>query len=174
LAINIDVKKSFAHEIEFLVPELSKSIEDIQFPLNYEFRKDPTFDGKGSSYSLRYELSKTFTEKSRRLGLNLGIGVNPYYVFLEYIPNVETTYYLSTKLYGLVLNVIPRIKYRISNRVYIDLNMPVRIYDYRTEKIRIKNPAIPISQQTFKRSENIFFESVYTIRLGVMYKFGRQ
>ena len=40
LAVDIHTKKGFVHEIEFFIPEISKSLDDIQYPMNYEFRKD--------------------------------------------------------------------------------------------------------------------------------------
>lgn len=174
LAIDIGTKKGYTHEIEFLIPELSKSYKDIQYPMNYEFRKEnSSFDGEISSYSLRYELSKTLTNKDKKLGFHLGAGINPYYVLVEYIPNVQNTYYSSTKVYGFALNLVPRIKYKISSRFFIDLNVPLKVYDLRAEKYRVKNPAIPINQQTKIDYSNTFFESVYTFRLGLMYRLSR-
>lgn len=170
LAIDIDTKNNFTHEIEFLIPEISKSTDDIQFPMSYEFIKDITFDGKASSYSLRYELSKTLTRASGRFAFNLGLGVNPYYVHIEYIPNVETAFYASTKLYGLALNMTPRIKYKLSERFSMDLNIPLKIYDFRGERNMVNNPAIPIRQQITNRFNNIFLENAYTIRLGLTYR----
>jgi len=173
MAVDIETKKGYTHELEFLIPEISKSLDDVQFPLNYEFRKDQTFDGYADSFSLRYELSKTLTNKARRFAFLLGVGINPYYVHIEYEPNVETTYYWSTKLYGFALNVTPRIKYKLSQRFSIDLNVPLKIYDLRGERNRVKNPAIPIRQQTFNDNNSIFFENVYTLRFGLMYKLNK-
>ncbi|WP_276371501.1 hypothetical protein [Chryseolinea sp. H1M3-3] len=174
LAVDIDTKKGYTHEIEFLIPEVSKSYDNIQYPMNYELKKEmPDFEGQASSYSLRYELSKTLTNKANRLGFNLGIGINPYYVLVEYIPNVETRYYSSTKLYGFVLNMVPRIKYNLSQRFIIDLNVPLKIYDLQAVKSRIKNPLIPIHQQTTINYSNSFFESAYTFRIGLMYKLNK-
>ncbi|HEX6890859.1 MAG TPA: hypothetical protein VF141_09200, partial [Chryseolinea sp.] len=88
-------------------------------------------------------------------------------------PNVETTYYWSTELYGFVLNFTPRVNYNISRRFNVDLNVPLKIYDLRGEKNEVNNPAIPIRQQTTNDVDHIFFESAYTIRLGLEYKFAR-
>lgn len=170
LAVDIETKKGYTHEIEFLIPEISKSLDHVQFPLNYEFRKGTTFKATASSYSLRYELSKTLTNKAKRFALLLGVAINPYYVFEEYAPNTETTYYVSTKLYGSAMNITTRIKYKLSQRFSIDLNIPLKIYDLRAERTRVKNPNFPIHQQTWTNYSNIFFESAYTIRLGLMYK----
>ena len=172
-AVDIDTKKGYTHEIEFLIPEISKPLENIQYPLKYEFRKDETFDGEASSYSFRYEVSKTLTNKAKRFSFLLGAGINPYYVHIEYEPNVETTYYSSTQLYGFALNVTPRIRYKVSQRFSVDLNVPLKIYDLRGEKNKTENPAIPIRQQTTNEYSNIFFENAYTIRLGLMYKLNK-
>ena len=40
LALDINTKKNLTHEIEFFIPEIKKSSNKIQFPLNYEFKKD--------------------------------------------------------------------------------------------------------------------------------------
>lgn len=173
LAVDIETKKGYSHEIEFFIPEISRPLDNIQFPLNYEFRKDETFDGEASSYSFRYEVSKTLTNKAKRFSFLIGVGINPYYVHIEYEPNVETTYYWSTKLYGFALNITPRIRYKVSQRFSFDLNVPLKIYDLRGEKNNVENPAIPIRQQTTNAYSNIFLESAYTIRFGLMYKLNK-
>ena len=169
LALNLRTKNSLVHELELFIPELSKSLENIQYPMDYELRKGDTFDGEVSSYSIRYELSKKLTDETKRFGFTLGAGINPYYVYIQYFPKVETTYYASSELYGFALNIVPRLEYKLSNRFHLDLNIPLKVYDLRGEKIRLDNPAIPIRQQTSTDGDQIFFESAYTIRLGLMY-----
>jgi len=168
LALDVETKKGYTHEIELFIPELSKSLDNIQFPAQYKFREGPTFEGQASSYALRYAVSKTLTNKASRLGFDLGLGINPYYVHIEYIPNVDWTYYVSTKLYGFALNGIPRVTYKLSQRFSVDLNVPLKIYDLRGERTLIKNPSIPKNQQVTTDYNNIFFESAYTIRFGVV------
>jgi hypothetical protein len=173
LAVDIDTKKGYTHEIEFLIPEISKPFDRIQFPMNYGFGKGTRFEGKASSYSLRYEISKRLTNKTKAFSFNLGMGINPYYVHLEYIPHDATSVYRSLKSYGFALNMVPRIKYKLSNRLSLDLNVPLKIYDLRGEEFRIKSPALSRSQQTANYHNDIFFESAYTIRLGLMYQFNK-
>lgn len=169
IGISVTTKNNFTHEIELLIPEISKSINSVQFPMNYEFRKGDTFDGKISTYSIRYEMNKTFSNNLNRLAFNVGVGLNPYYVHIEYTPNTSTAFYFSNIFYGAALNFTPRINYKLSNRLILDLNIPLKIYDLRWEKTNIKNPSIPIRQQTVKDFDSIFFENAYTIRLGLMY-----
>jgi hypothetical protein len=80
---------------------------------------------------------------------------------------------LVNQLYGFAFNFTPRINYKISRRFNIDLNVPLKIYDLRLEKNQVNNPAIPIRQQNTNDVDHIFFESAYTIRLGLAYKFTR-
>jgi hypothetical protein len=173
LALNIETAKRVSHEIELLIPEVSKPLDKVQFPMNYEFGKNANFDGNVSSYSVRYELSKAFTDEDQRFTFLPGAGINPYFVNIEYEPNVETSFYHSTTLYGFALNMTPRVKYDVSQRFSIDLNIPLKVYDLRAEHSMVKNPAIPIRQQTNNSESHIFFESAYTVRFGLMYTFGK-
>lgn len=169
LALNLKTKSSLIHELELFIPEISRSLDNIQYPMDYDLRKGDTFEGEVTSYSIRYEISKRLTDETKRFGFNLGAGINPYYLYLQYFPNVETTFYASSELYGFAMNIIPRLEYKISNRFHLDLNIPFKVYDLRGEKVRILNPSIPIRQQTSKEGDQIFFESAYTIRLGLKY-----
>lgn len=173
LAIDLDTKRRYTHEIEILIPEFSKPLDNVKFPLNYEFRKDDTIEGKASTFSLRYELSKALTAQDKHFAFLLGAGINPYYVYIEYEPNVSNTYYWSTKLYGFALNITPRVMYRFSQRFSADLNFPFKIYDLRGESNYVDNPSIPIRQRKTTDTSHIFFDQVYTVRIGFMYKLNR-
>jgi hypothetical protein len=168
--LNIRAKGNLIHELEFFIPEISKPLECISLPLSYQFQRGLTFEGLGSSYSLRYELRKKVMNLSDRFTFNVGLGVNPYYVFIEYIPNVETTYYSWNKLYGFSLNINPRLQYKLNNRFILEFSIPLKFYDFRKEQYHVSNPSIPISYQTIdSNNRSIFFENAYTFRLGLSY-----
>jgi hypothetical protein len=166
--------RRLTHEIEIFIPEISRSDQNIQYPFNHEFTSDFVMENRVSAYSFRYELYKTFAKKDNKFAFRPGVGINPYYLYVEYIPNVANYYPRTHAQYGITLNVTPRITYIASKRWVFDLNVPLRIYDLRESKSSVKNPAIPIKQQTMKRSSNIFVEDVYTIRLGIMYNLHTQ
>lgn len=169
LALDFETKNGLSHELEFMIPEISKSFNDVLYPFDYEFRRHGAFNGQVSTYSFRYEIRKTLTKEPRRFAFDLGLGLNPYYVFEEYIPKIETFYYQSDKSYGVALNITPGMKYKISNRFSMELDAPLRCFDLRWEKFRIKNPSIPIRQQTAEEISHHFFVNAYTIRLGLRY-----
>ncbi len=169
LAFVLPSKKRYLHEVEFLIPEFSKPLEKLDFPLNYNFWKGSNLDGTGSTFSFRYELSKPLSDKSNPIEFLLGAGINPYYVHLAYEPRPQLSFYRSLKMYGVTLNIIPRISYKFSQLFSIDLNAPIRIYSFRIEANRIDDPILPSRQQRFTETKHLFFEPVYTIRLGLMY-----
>ena len=170
-ALTVRGKNDVVHEIEFFLPELSRSIYKVRFPANYEFKEGDDIKGFISSYSCRYELSKVLSNSSKSMVFSLGIGVNPYFTNTEYEPAVSTTFYSSDKVFGISLNLIPKINFRVTNRVRLDFSIPFKFYDLREQKSKLENPAIPIRQQTTANSLYSFFESSYTLRFGLAYTF---
>ena len=54
LAVEFGTPKGYTHEVELLIPELSKSLDNMQYPMNYEFTKSSAVEGKGSRLGLLY------------------------------------------------------------------------------------------------------------------------
>ncbi|MGB4848444.1 MAG: hypothetical protein WBP41_11030 [Saprospiraceae bacterium] len=169
MAVNLQTKKGLGHEIEFLMPEFSKPIQKLQFPIHYKFRKGNTSENMAASYSFRYEMHKLFADHSDRIDFLFGVGLNPYYVKLEYTPAASNDYYSSLTLFGIAVNVTPRLYYKLNQFFSIDLNAPIRLYNFQVEKYRIDNPIFPIRQQRRRQNNHLFFEPAYTIRLGLRY-----
>ncbi len=161
-------KRSF-HEVELQIPEFSKPIEKLDFPLEYTFWKGGSFDASGNSYSFRYEFGKLLGDKSKPINFLLSAGLNPYYMQLEYTPTTSSTYYQSRTYYGFALNATPRLYFKLNRHLSIDLNAPIRIYNFQKAKYRQDNPILPVRQQRFTKTNHLFFEPVYTIRLGLMW-----
>ncbi|MEJ1236586.1 hypothetical protein WBG78_00570 [Chryseolinea sp. T2] len=172
VAVSLTSKKRFTHELEIFIPEFSKSLGDLQYPMDYSISKGSSIEGKAGSWSLRYELSKVLTKANKGLQFSAGAGINPYLVRIEYFSNNPQTYYSSSDLYGAAITIVPRVSYKLFPAFSLELSMPFKVYDLRVNQRRIDNPAIPIAQQETKSYNSIFFESVYTIRLGLSYTFG--
>ncbi|HUQ66347.1 MAG TPA: hypothetical protein VM101_09335, partial [Flavitalea sp.] len=102
-----------------------------------------------------------------------GAGINPYFVKLESFPKTSSSYYTSITLYGIALNVTPRFYFKINRSFSIDLNAPVRIYNLQRQKNRIDDPILPIRQQRRQGINHLFFEPVYTLRLGLRYSLNK-
>lgn len=169
LALQFSFQNKYVHEIEFFIPEISRPLPKLHYPLEYEVRNDDSFEGMGSAYSFRYEFGMTLTDYRKPLTFHLAAGLNPYFVKIEYSPIVANAYSSSTTFYGATVNIIPRLIYKISNRFSLDLNIPLKFYDLRREVFNVENPQIPVLYQTITETNNIFFEEAYTIRLGLQY-----
>jgi hypothetical protein len=171
ISVALELKKinRITHELEVFVPTFSQTLSSPQYPLNYDLRADVWYDTKVTSYALRYEVNKSLTNSRNRFNVGIGVAVNPYFVQVKYNPTSPNIYYWSTKLFGAALNFIPRFNYKITHRVSAEINFPFKIYDYRAQKERVHNPAIPIRHQQSGFLKGIFFEDAYTIRTGMTY-----
>lgn len=170
----LTMKGKLGHEVEFFMPEFAKSPDRLRFPMNYESRKDPRWSSKASAYAFRYEVFKDLTPNRKELQFAIGAALHPYYVSIRHTPIMDGIYPSSMEWYGANLNLIPRVTYAISERLHLDLNVPVKAFDYRFHKEQINNPAIPIRQQINQYAKSIFFEGAYTIRFGIAYSLGRK
>jgi hypothetical protein len=155
--------------VEIQIPEFSKPIEKLDFPLNYTFLKREQFEETGSSYSLRYEYGKFLGDKEKPINFLLSAGINPYYVQLEYTPDLSNGIYSAETYYGFALNATPRLYFKLNRHFNIDLNLPLRIYNFQKAYYRQDNPILPERQQRVTKTNHLFFEPVYTIRLGLMW-----
>lgn len=171
LAVDVRTKKGIVHELELFVPEFAKTTDRLQYPMKYELLWQGNFKEEGNTYSFRYELSKDVFRMSDKFTFNLGLGINPYYVDVDYIAQLENMYSRSYKFYGGVFNIVPRLNFKLSNHLTVDLNVPVKVYDLRYSESRVHNPYLPIRQQTSYDTRHIFLEGSYTIRLGLLYNF---
>lgn len=162
-------KRSF-HEVEFQIPEFSKPIDKLDFPLKYTFFKGEPFESAGNSFSFRYEFGKLLGDKSKPINFLLSAGINPYYMRLEYTPTTSSAYYQSRTFYGFALNATPRLLFKLNPRFSIDLNLPLRIYNFQKAYYRQDNPILPAQQQRSTKTNHLFLEPVYTLRLGLMWQ----
>ncbi|HZY79656.1 MAG TPA: hypothetical protein VFE50_09045 [Cyclobacteriaceae bacterium] len=171
VALSIDRKNGWVQEVEVLMPEISRPLEKAQYPMNYKFRQGE-FNGKVSAYSARYELNRLLTNAESRIAFFFGVGLNPYFVNAVYSPTSPNWFKSSTATYGVVLNITPRVAYRISERFSVDVNVPFKVYDLRGEYNYYRNPAIPMRQRKENTFSSVFFEQAYTFRVGVLYRLG--
>lgn len=169
LAFNIATKKGLFHEIELQIPEFSRPLDKLDFPQKYGIWKGNSYTQTGSSFACRYELGKMIGKKSNPINFLVSAALNPYYLKVEYSPTVDLSYYNTRSFYGIALNVVPRLYFRINDRFSIDLNTPLRLYNFRRSSYRIDNPILPARQQRSKQTDHLFLEPVYNFRLGLRY-----
>jgi hypothetical protein len=172
IAAALHTLKNYRHELELFIPEV-ESKKAPAYPMNYEPYYPPSsgFVRTFTSYSFRYEFSKEGLRLlSNQVIFALGAGINPYYTKTSYLTQVSNFYNRYVWESGAALNFIPRvILHRRSSKLAVEFSIPLKVYDARYIHQKIENPAIPISQADSSSWKHIFFESAYTLRLGISF-----
>jgi hypothetical protein len=149
-------------------PKYQNQFITSKFPLDFEFNDREGVKKLVSTYSFRYELSKLFKPTST-ISFGSGIGANPYFTKTEYEPTNPNAIYSNSKIFGFSLNLIPRINFKVSERIQLDLNIPFKLYDFRFEDVSNRNPAIPVRQQRNTNLSHVFAAPSFTMRFGVAF-----
>ncbi len=169
----ITSKKGLKHQIELMIPEVSKKAGDGQLPFNYQLFKRQQSNSSTTAISFRYEVNKSLYS-FKNFSLSLGLGLSPYYIFEErksYSPDFFDSY---LERYGAFFNFIPCITYKATNRFGLEISFPLVIYNFYNVEHHVANPVIPIRMQTNGGFEDKFFDNVYSLRFGVSYSFAKK
>lgn len=119
-----------------------------------------------SNISLRYEYILTLI-KEKRLMMNLGVSVAPFYNKRRFIPNVSTAFGAANTNIGLNTFLIPRMVYNCNKKVYIDFNIPVSLSDVSLQSNFQDNPAMPVSLRRTTTFNYEKFPKIFFARIGI-------
>ncbi|MBT1709818.1 hypothetical protein KK062_16355 [Fulvivirgaceae bacterium PWU5] len=165
----ISLRGGFHHEFELFVPQIDRSAQGIQFPRNFGLSRSALTTDVISAYSFRYEINQDITNVTKRFVLNLGLAVNPYHINMEFKPHERNVFERNVQITGATINIIPRVSCQLTDRLSLELNVPVNVFDIYRSKQRIDNPGASLRAQTNAGTEHTFFQDIYTVRFGVAY-----
>lgn len=114
-------------------------------------------------YEYRIDLVK---HKEHKLRPSIGIGAMVYNHRDSYKPQVSNIYPYRNHSTGIMLQLIPRLQYKISSRLYADLNVPVGMADVVFTGNRIANPSLKAKEQTFSTFSFTTLPEYFCVRLG--------
>jgi hypothetical protein len=121
-----------------------------------------------SSFSLNYEYILIFSKSAeKRLVPSLGFGLNPYYFRTSSFPASPADFRRSETRTGINLFVNPRLNYYLGPKFFIDLNIPINIYNFFWDIYTNRDPRIPVKYQTYTNIDWELLPSVYSLRLGI-------
>jgi hypothetical protein len=171
IALQLQPTKTLSHEIEIFIPQINKLPEDVSFPINYEFRESEFLDTEADTYSVRYELIERISKKARPVTFHSGFGVNPYFVNIDYAPNLPNAniYNSYTRYFGFSFTIVPRVVVSLADRLKLDVDVPFRLYTLRIENYKTENPTVPSDRQKSQEVRHKLLESVYTVRVGLSF-----
>jgi hypothetical protein len=173
IGLQIVSKKGLKHQIELMIPEISKQAGDSQLPFEYLLFKRRESNSSTTAISFRYEVNKSLYS-FKNFDLSLGLGLTPYYIFEEcksYSPDFFDRY---QERYGASFNIVPCINYKLTNRFGLEISFPFTVYNMQNIEFHLSNPVVPIRYQTVSGFDDMFFSKIYTFRFGVSYSFAKK
>lgn len=159
-------KKMIYHEIELINFQVNKhhhSDKDMQTGnVNYDYKFFKT------DVSLRYELIFSLNKtEGKKLMPAIGIGINPYFFQVKSTPLTPNTFNNTITYTGAGLYLIPRLVYNISEKLYLDFNIPVMLSNNNIEINKVENPSFNINQRRTTTSNSNQFPAYYSGRIGL-------
>lgn len=118
--------------------------------------------------SIRYEYILNFNKsKDTKFVPSLGFGFNPYFSKNNNKPFVSNIF-PTTEIYtGFRTFINPRLTYYLSSKLFMDLNIPLCLFDTFYFSDMDSNPSIPLAERTVSSFNFNQFPKVLSVRLGV-------
>lgn len=121
-----------------------------------------------SAVVFRYENILIFnSDREKKLVPALGVGISPYFQGLGVILNVSNRFKTRETYLGANFFVAPRINYFINEKFFLDLNIPVTLFDLHLQSVVEDNPAIPVSQRKTSSLNFSMLPKIFSARVGV-------
>ena len=94
-----------------------------------------------------------------------GLSLTPYVNHKTIVPATSTEFNKSQTDIGTYLSFIPRVKYKLNEKWFIDFNSPIRIGSLNNSINRTENPTVPINKRKTSTTE-------YSSHVGFTFRFG--
>jgi hypothetical protein len=121
-----------------------------------------------TAFSLRYEYIVVFNKsKDSQVVPSIGFGVNPYFRRSSISYESSTSFPSSNQNIGLRTFVTPRITYFLTSKLFLDVNIPICLFDNFISTESIDNPAVPISQREISSYNFNQFPKFISGRVGI-------
>lgn len=127
------------------------------------------YDYRTFNIALSYEYAIVY-RKSKKLQPVLGFAASPFYRQTTIFPISSAQYPVKRTAVGITTFLVPRVQYAISQRVYLDANMPIYLTETAARFEKRQNPTLPIEQQQVGIFDIDAQAKPYSLRLGVMVK----
>lgn len=169
-AFQIATKKKNFHEIELSDLTIGRSDELTERIYPDQTTTEPVSGALTTvtSIAVRYEYIQMFgKKKDHKLIPAIGLAAMPYYNRYSTEPAISALFPTRDNLFGIRGFIVPRLNYHISKRVYLDLNVPVNIFDAQQHGTNTLNSALPAEQRTTSSFNFNALPGYYSVRFGV-------
>jgi hypothetical protein len=127
------------------------------------------YDNKETSAGLRYQFDLNLVKKGKLIPF-IGVSALTLFHSLNAKPQSATSYARKTQQLTELLSIIPQIRYSLWPRVFVDLAIPIDLFNVSLVTQQISNPNIPIRQQKNGWMETSFpikENNIFHLRLGL-------
>lgn len=168
-AVMIQTKRGNYHELElsqlsFGRTEESTGIKDTNSA--YKYRTD--YRLYHTAIALRYEYIIMLNKrKEARFATSIGWSAMPYFERLSVMPYITSFYPMMTMNLGVRSFIVPRLIVNVSERVFLDANLPLCVLDMGTTSQNIQNPTLPAAAQKYSVWNLELMPGYFSARLGL-------
>jgi len=173
-AVEIDGGKFFSHELE-LMPfwiERNKEIHYINFLDTLPSPDDSRVTSGGTSTSIeiafRYQANHYFCP-NKIFDPYFGLSSQLYYTFSEYVPYTSMTFPAREQDLGLLFSLVPGVLIHLNEKMALDFNIPLGIYDFRLNMTKEDNPLLPVRNRKNSKFIGEFIPNYVNFRIGLIY-----
>ncbi len=166
-------RKRNYHEIEWHQLDMRKEKHETEYinPITGERSYQQTRSFTTTTIALRYEYIFNLSKKKNRTFMpSVGIAAMPAYHRNSSTPYTGSDYPTSQAYIGIRHFVIPRIHIAVTNRLMVDINIPISVVDAGVISNKILNPTLPNHAQKYSVADFTLFPAYHTARIGVMLK----
>jgi len=121
-----------------------------------------------TALSVRYEYILTFNKsKDSKLVPSLGFGVNPYFRKNKISPLASSSFPASENSFGLRAFLTPRITYFVTSKLFVDVNIPLCLFDNFILTETRDNANLPVEERTVSTFNFNQFPNFFSGRIGI-------
>jgi hypothetical protein len=169
IAFQWKAKNNNFHEIELTNFEIGKTGAKTEFVA--DTNGIPFVSGQDivtTALSVRYEYILNFNKsKDSKLVPSLGFGVNPYFRKNKYSPLASSSFPAFESSFGLRAFITPRVTYFITQKIFVDLNIPLCLFDNFILTEMRDNANLPVEQRTVSTYNFNQFPKFISGRIGI-------
>lgn len=162
IAFQLKAANQNRHEIELSTLSISENESTAFGEFTYQYAHV-----EATRIAVRYEYIFNLLKKNARIKPYIGLAAQPYYEQYFFVPTYSIRSSSVDKHLGIRSYVVPHISYNISNRVFIDFNMPFCIFNAQSLKLTTQDPALQSSNRNRTYNFIDMLPSVFSARLGV-------
>jgi hypothetical protein len=170
IALQWHAKNKNFHELELTKLQLGKEVYNSKL-VNDSTNATISADGGAlvtTSIALRYEYIFNFIKaRQTKLVPSIGLSGNPYFRQTTYQQIVSNDFKSTYSKTGFKAFITPRINYFITNKFFLDVNMPICIFDAVATSDYVGNPILPLANRTKNSFEFGPFPKYISTRIGL-------